>query len=683
MTRTLVVEADGGSRGNPGPAGYGALVSDAQTGEVLAELLDSLGVTTNNVAEYSGLIAGLRAAGELAPGADVQVRMDSKLVVEQMSGRWKVKDPNLRTLAASAREAAGRAGPGVLHLDPAGPEHPRRPAGQPGHGRGQRRRPAPAAFRPRAGGSRGGGHPALLRRRAQPADRPARGWGPARAKATTTLLLRHGQTPLSAERRFAGRGDIPLTDIGRRQAAAAAARLAARGGIDVIVSSPLRRTRRTAEAVAEATGAPVVVEDDLVETDFGKWEGLSFAEAGAQDPDELKAWLGGADAAPPGGESFAAVGRRVLGALDRLLAAYPEQTVLIVSHVTPIKTHAVPRAARAAGRAVPHSPGRRVTVRSRLVRRRAGRRPVGERHLSPALISDPRTARRPQSCLLSLPLSSLFSQILVTERVSRGYSWNSTCVIDHDGGKSVPVQTTARANAGRKPARSGSTRSVSSSASQRSAGRPKTTAAARPAGAKSPARTTTTKSARTASPRSTARTTSGRPHHRPAEPPGLVRQLHAGDRGPHRLVRRDQGHLGRDQDDGGGHQGDVVRPDAVHRHAVREQRHQGDDHGGQGPQHRGELDVRGQAGRGSGPAPGGQASGRQAGHGEDRNRGPSVGAQVVRGQAVRGQVPGQQVRDGQVAGPGDRRQGQQARRQQVAGQGRHAGQGQPAEGEHA
>jgi probable phosphoglycerate mutase len=80
------------------------------------------------------------------------------------------------------------------------------------------------------------------------------------------------------------------------------------------------------------------VDDDLVETDFGKWEGLSFAEAGAQDPDEMRAWLADADAAPPGGESFATAGRRVLGALDRLLGAYPERTLLIVSHVTPIKT---------------------------------------------------------------------------------------------------------------------------------------------------------------------------------------------------------------------------------------------------------------------------------------------------------------------------------------------------------
>jgi ribonuclease H / adenosylcobalamin/alpha-ribazole phosphatase len=347
VTRTLLIEADGGSRGNPGPAGYGALVADGQTGEVLAELLDSLGVTTNNVAEYSGLIAGLRAAGELAPGADVQVRMDSKLVVEQMSGRWQVKDPNLRTLAASAREAAGRLGrvtytwiPRAKNaradalanqaMDAAknGARPDDLPAGAPGG--------SAAAAAPPAGADAAGA--ATAQAESAPAARPARGWGSARAKATTTLLLRHGQTPLSAERRFAGRADIPLTDTGRHQAAAAAARLAARGGIDVIVSSPLQRTRRTAETVAEATGAPLLVDDDLVETDFGKWEGLSFAEAGAQDPDHLKAWLGGADVAPPDGESFAAAGRRVLGALDRLLAAYPEQTVLVVSHVTPIKT---------------------------------------------------------------------------------------------------------------------------------------------------------------------------------------------------------------------------------------------------------------------------------------------------------------------------------------------------------
>ena len=95
MTR-LVVEADGGSRGNPGLAGYGAVVRDARTGEVLAEVSEPIGHATNNVAEYGGLVAGLRAAAKVAPGADAEVRMDSRLVVEQMSGRWKIKHPDLR-----------------------------------------------------------------------------------------------------------------------------------------------------------------------------------------------------------------------------------------------------------------------------------------------------------------------------------------------------------------------------------------------------------------------------------------------------------------------------------------------------------------------------------------------------------------------------------------------------------
>ena len=107
----LVVEADGGSRGNPGPAGYGAVVCDAASDEVLAERSAGIGVATNNVAEYRGLIAGLDAAIELAGAAgEVEVRMDSKLVVEQMSGRWQVKHPAMRPLAAQARELVGRLG---------------------------------------------------------------------------------------------------------------------------------------------------------------------------------------------------------------------------------------------------------------------------------------------------------------------------------------------------------------------------------------------------------------------------------------------------------------------------------------------------------------------------------------------------------------------------------------------
>jgi probable phosphoglycerate mutase len=337
VTRKLVVEADGGSRGNPGPAGYGALVRDAVTGQVVEEISDGLGTATNNVAEYSGLLAGLRAAARIAPQADVEVRMDSKLVVEQMSGRWKIKDPNLRVLAAAAQDEARQIGRvSYVWVPRARNAHADRLANQAmdaaagitgpgGGGREARRRSGPVVDEGAEAGDS-----------AEPG--PAAGWGPAHGQATRTLLLRHGQTALSTERRFAGRGDIPLTEVGQRQAAAAADRLAGRGGIDVIVTSPLQRALRTAEMAAEATGAPLEVEEDLVEADFGKWEGLTFAEASARWPDELSAWLGSADVAPPGGESFAAVGRRVVAALDRLLAAHEFRTLLLVSHVTPIKT---------------------------------------------------------------------------------------------------------------------------------------------------------------------------------------------------------------------------------------------------------------------------------------------------------------------------------------------------------
>ena len=106
MTRRLIVEADGGSRGNPGVAGYGALVRDGETREVLAERAAPLGKESNNVAEYTGLIEGLRAVVDHAPGAAVTVRMDSKLVVEQMAGRWKVKHAGLVPLVEEARALA-------------------------------------------------------------------------------------------------------------------------------------------------------------------------------------------------------------------------------------------------------------------------------------------------------------------------------------------------------------------------------------------------------------------------------------------------------------------------------------------------------------------------------------------------------------------------------------------------
>jgi probable phosphoglycerate mutase len=160
---------------------------------------------------------------------------------------------------------------------------------------------------------------------------------PARS-ATSFLLLRHGETPLSVDKRFSGLGDAVLTANGKAQAEAAAVRLSREPyRLDVIVSSPLTRARQTAEAVAARTGLTVHVDEDLRETDFGHWEGHTFAEIQQKWPDELAAWLADPAVAPPGGESFAATARRVERARERIVEEHEGRAVLVVSHVTPIK----------------------------------------------------------------------------------------------------------------------------------------------------------------------------------------------------------------------------------------------------------------------------------------------------------------------------------------------------------
>ena len=342
--RRLVVEADGGSRGNPGPAGYGAVVRDAETGSVLAERAAGIGRATNNVAEYGGLIAGLRAAVELAP-ASVEVRMDSKLVVEQMSGRWKVKHPAMKPLHAEAAGLVGRL-PEVRFtwiprdrnadadrlaneaMDAAALGLVWRPGGDSG--------PADAAddwLAEHEPTSSLAVEPAVV----HPDSTRRPGWSAPSMTPTTTLLLRHGQTVLSVEKRFSGTGDQPLTEVGRAQAAAAAGRLAS-SGATAVVASPVRRARETAELVAAALGVEAAFEAGLRETDFGDWEGHTFGEVGKGWPQEMAAWLADPDVAPPGGESFTATAARVREARDRVLASYAGQTVVLVSHVTPIKT---------------------------------------------------------------------------------------------------------------------------------------------------------------------------------------------------------------------------------------------------------------------------------------------------------------------------------------------------------
>ncbi|MBO0856039.1 MAG: bifunctional RNase H/acid phosphatase [Nocardia sp.] len=338
VARDVIVEADGGSRGNPGPAGYGAVVWDSDRTQVLAERHEFLGVTTNNVAEYRGLIAGLAAAAELG-ARTVEVRLDSKLVVEQMSGRWKVKHPAMIPLAERARQlvsgfdrvtfgwipreqnshADRLANEAMDAADVVGERHEEKP---PAVSRGPARPESDTRATPRQ----------------DPAVSQGPGWTRATGRPTRMLLLRHGQTELSVQRRYSGRGNPALTALGRDQADRAAKYLAAKGDIAAVVASPLGRAQETAAAAARALGAPVHTLESLTETDFGEWEGLTFAEAAERDPALHTRWLADPSVPAPGGESFDQVRERVEAARGDLLGQYPGGNVVVVSHVTPIKT---------------------------------------------------------------------------------------------------------------------------------------------------------------------------------------------------------------------------------------------------------------------------------------------------------------------------------------------------------
>ncbi|GGO74713.1 bifunctional RNase H/acid phosphatase [Nocardioides deserti] len=353
-SRSVVVEADGGSRGNPGPAAYGAVLKDADTGAVIAEDGTAIGRATNNVAEYSGLIAGLRLAVEHAPGARVEVRMDSKLVVEQMSGRWKIKHPDMQPLAAEAKQLA-----------PAGTTYTWVPRAQNGHAD---RLANEALDGLRSGVTVAGAvetdrevldEDSLIEELESPeaaaaGDAPAsiqsqaRGWSAGTGAPTTLVLVRHGVTAHTKEKRFSGglaSANPGLSEEGRAQVRSTAewlAPLAER--VDAVVASPVRRTRESAEILAEVLGRPLLEEPGFAEMEFGAWDGLTFGEVAERDQAGLDAWLGSLDVPAGGGESFRTVEERVLAGLERVLAEHEGRTVVVVSHVTPIKTlvaHAV------------------------------------------------------------------------------------------------------------------------------------------------------------------------------------------------------------------------------------------------------------------------------------------------------------------------------------------------------
>lgn len=353
MTRRLVVEADGGSRGNPGPAGYGAVVRDAGTGKVLAERADFLGVASNNVAEYSGLVAGLRAALAIDPSARIEVRMDSQLVIEQMRGTWKIKHADMRRLADEVHAL----------VDPADVTWTWVPRAQ--NGAADRLANlamdresglvtddastgplTPPSTDPAGSGTQsatGAGDPGSGR-----APRPS-GAGVRfdEEKPVTVVLVRHGQTAMTVSRGYSGSSEPgpPLDEHGQQQARAAAV-LVDRIGHDLwgdieypseIIASPMVRTQETAAIIAERLKLPVETVDLVKEADFGEWQGLTAEQIEERWPGELEPWHTRGDVRPPGGESIADVGVRLQQVFDDLLADGRGWTVVVVSHAVAIR----------------------------------------------------------------------------------------------------------------------------------------------------------------------------------------------------------------------------------------------------------------------------------------------------------------------------------------------------------
>lgn len=355
----LIIYADGGSRGNPGIAGSGTVVYAADGTTVLREIVYVVGKkASNNVAEYHGLLRGLEAAVEL--GADeIDFFMDSRLVVEQMNGRWKIKHPDMKELGLTGRKLMNQLGSVNLSwvrrednkvadalsneaMDAAAAGHAPGVVARGGEladdaGDDVSANAGSGASDGAAGASEGAGSGADAQSAAASTGSHA-SWTGATCQPTTLILVRHGQTAYSAEHRYCGHSDIELTETGVQQAEASAAAAVARGQIDLVVASPMQRCQVTAQKIAEKTGAPLETHDALIEADFGNWEGLTFQQASDDDAELHEAWISDAALAPPGGESLAQLHRRVREFRKQLVAKHPGKTIAVVSHVNPIKS---------------------------------------------------------------------------------------------------------------------------------------------------------------------------------------------------------------------------------------------------------------------------------------------------------------------------------------------------------
>jgi probable phosphoglycerate mutase len=319
----FLLYADGASRGNPGPAAYGAVIYDS-AGNLVAELGENLGIRTNNYAEYQAVIAGLRHIQLTWPGSEVLVRMDSKLVVEQLSGRWQIKHPELRELAQEALRTM-RSLSVKLEWVP----------------REQNSAADAAANRALDEGDFGDSVELSLS-----AIQPKSIRSPRQStEPTTFVLIRHGHTGLTEANLISGSSgeDPTLSELGFLEAelaAKAAGELLARFGLDdvsKVLHSPQLRTTQTAAAVAKHFEVELRGDARFKEIGFGSWEGHSMAEMEASSADEISRWRGSMSAKPPGGESVDDLEARVREALVSAIEEFNGRTIAVVSHMMPLR----------------------------------------------------------------------------------------------------------------------------------------------------------------------------------------------------------------------------------------------------------------------------------------------------------------------------------------------------------
>lgn len=333
----LIIEADGGSRGNPGIAGSGACVIDADTGEVILEISKFIGVATNNAAEYLALVAGLEGAYSLNAEARILVRMDSKLVIEQMAGRWKIKHPDMQQLGARVQKIV--AGKPVRWQWIPREENSRADAlANKAMDEQGDAVVATAEVGPRAS----------IVEFNQTLPSSVRAPGGVTEPLTTIILVRHGRTHLTESKRISGRGgeNPGLSDLGREDAHKVAQAISEIGNsgpwshltpISAIVSSPIKRTLDTAHIISNEVGLGVDVIENLAEISFGDWDGHSNEEVKSKWASTFQDWQGSWTVAPPNGESLEQFEARVQDARREILKTYAGKTVAVVSHVMPIR----------------------------------------------------------------------------------------------------------------------------------------------------------------------------------------------------------------------------------------------------------------------------------------------------------------------------------------------------------